>query len=367
MNKDIENVLGEAGFTLSDAPPTEEPQQEQPQVESKPEAEPQPEPQAQAAQEAPQETPVEQNTEQQVESKTQQQEEVNANDIDVASEVLSFLSEKLGRKFDSYDSLSEALNYTPVEIDERVSAINKFVLETGRSPEDWYRYQSLDPSEMDDMAVVRLQMSSKHSNLDPNEVNLLLGNKYKLDSDLYTEDEVKLAKLQLKMDADGARQYIGDLRDSYMAPTEKASEDDTLITEEWISEMSKSTNTFGSLDFDIPGKSEMFKFGINDGYKKELIQKNSNLENYFDDYINESGSWDFDKLNAHRALVDNIDSIVSSIYNQGLSDGKMGVVQTAANVDASRPAVGSEQGSDSKISEQLLKALGGSDVMTFNP
>ena len=360
MNKDIENVLGEAGFTLSDTPPVaKEPQQEQPQVESKPEAEPQ----AQAAQEK----PVEQNAEQKVESKTQQQKEVNANDIDVASEVLSFLSEKLGRKFDSYDSLSEALTNTPVEIDERVSAINKFVLETGRSPEDWYKYQSLNPSEMDDMAIVRLQMSSKHGNLDSNEVNLLLGNKYKLDEDLYTEGEIKLAKLQLKMDADGARQYVGDLRDSYMAPTENVSEDDTLITEEWISEMSKSTNTFGTLDFDIPGKNEMFKFGIDDGYKKQLIQKNSNLENYFDDYINEGGSWDFDKLNAHRALVDNIDSIVSSIYNQGLSDGTMGVVQTAANVDASRPAVGSERGSDSKVAEQLLKALGGSDVMTFNP
>ena len=345
MNKDIENALGEAGFAVSSEPPV---QQEQPQAEEQP----------QAASEA----PVKEVT---GEQEAPQQQEAKADDID--SRIFSRLSEKLGKDFDSYDSLSEALSYKPVEIDERVSAINKFVLETGRSPEDWYRYQSLNPSEMDDMAIVRLQMSSKHSNLDPNEVNLLLGNKYKLDEDLHTEDEVKLAKLQLKMDADGARQYIGDLRDSYMAPTETVSEDDTLITEEWISEMSKSTNTFGTLDFDIPGKNEMFKFGIDDGYKKQLIQKNSNLENYFDDYINEGGSWDFDKLNAHRALVDNIDSIVSSIYNQGLSDGKMGVVQTAANVDASRPAVGSEQGSDSKVAEQLLKALGGSDVMTFNP
>ena len=150
MSKEVEEALGQAGFAISDTPPTPdtkaEPQQEvQPEVEAAPvEAQPQAEPETV-------EQPVNEDT--------------TPEEIDVDAEVLSFLSERLGRNFGSYDDISEALSYTPVEIDERVSAINKFVLETGRSPEDWYKYQSLDPSEMDDMSVMKLHMTADHPSL----------------------------------------------------------------------------------------------------------------------------------------------------------------------------------------------------------
>ena len=357
MNKDIENALGEAGFTVSAEPPVQG-EQQQPQAEAQPQAQPQAQEQPQAAVEAPAEKPI-------WGQEAPPQQEVKADDID--SRIFSRLSEKLGKDFDSYDSLSEALSYKPVEIDERVSAINKFVLETGRSPEDWYKYQSLDPSEMDEMALVRLEMSSQHSNLEANDIDLLMSNKYKLDEDYHSEDEVKLAKLQLKMDAEKARKHVGELRDSYKSHDVRENQNNTPASKEWVSEMSESTSTLDQLEFDLPGKNETFNFGIDAGYKKQLIQKNSNLENYFDAYVNEKGLWDFDKLNAHSVLVDNIDAITSSIYNQGLSDGRMGIVQSAANVDSSRPSVGDGR-SDAIVNQDgLIQALGGSDVVTFKP
>lgn len=351
MSKEVEEALGQAGFAISDTPPTPdtqaEPQQEvQPEVEAAPvEAQPQAEPETV-------EQPVNEDT--------------TPEEIDVDAEVLSFLSERLGRNFGSYDDISEALSYTPVEIDERVSAINKFVLETGRSPEDWYKYQSLDPSEMDDMSVMRLQMTADHPSLSPEEVNLLIGRKYKLDEDVHTEDEIRLSKLELKMDAEKAKRQISDLRDSYMAPDVSRDDVGSPIDEEWLNTMQRTTNEFGYLEFELPGTDETFKFGVDDDYRAQLVNRNSNIENYFDDYIAEDGSWDFFKLNAHRALIDNVDSIISSIYNQGLSDGKRGVVETAANVDASRPDVGTQPDSNTQLSEQLLKALGGGGGMTFN-
>ena len=203
MNKELEQAMAEsAGFKIVDDPSIVEPAQPQEQPQEQPQVEAQPEPQPEPQVETQVEQPVVGDTTQ------QQQPEVNAEDIDIDSEVLSFLSERLGRQFDSYDSISEALSYTPVEIDERVSAINKFVQETGRSPEDWYRYQSLNPSEMDDVALVRLQISSEHPNLSPEEVGMLISNKYKMDEDLHSEDEIKLSKLQLKMDAESARKSI---------------------------------------------------------------------------------------------------------------------------------------------------------------
>ena len=90
-------------------------------------------------------------------------------------------------------------------IDERVKVIADFVEQTGRNPEDWFRYQALNPSEMDDMTAIRVSMSNEYPNLSGEEVDMLVGSKYKLDEDYHSEDEVKLSKLQLKIDADKAR------------------------------------------------------------------------------------------------------------------------------------------------------------------
>ena len=72
--------------------------------------------------------------------------------------VVTYLSERLGRQFSSIDEL---MNVESSPIDERIAAIAKFVQDTGRAPEDWFRYQALNPSEMDDMTAVRIQMASE--------------------------------------------------------------------------------------------------------------------------------------------------------------------------------------------------------------
>ena len=50
---------------------------------------------------------------------------------------------------------------------------------------------------------------------------MLVGSKYKLDEDLYTDDEIKLSKLQLKIEANKSRQSIEQLRNSYTMPEVK--------------------------------------------------------------------------------------------------------------------------------------------------
>ena len=55
------------------------------------------------------------------------------------------------------------------------------------------------------------------------------------------------------------------------------------------------------------------------------MNKNARLDEYFDSYVREDGTWDFDTLNSHRAIIDNIDAIVGSTYRQGLSDGQKNI------------------------------------------
>lgn len=366
MSKDLQDAMAEAGFTMSDAPPqpaqTDAP--EQPMAEA-PEA-PAPEPvqtQEVAQQSAPEPaTPVAEPEAQPVQEAVENNSEPSQ-DIDVDAEVLRYLSEKLGTEVTAFDALALADSNPSVEIDERVQAINDFVLKTGRSPEDWYKYQQLDPSEMDDLTAVRNQMIVEHGNLTTEEVNMLLSNKYRTDETQYNDDEIAMAKLQLKMDAESARKTIANLRDGYMLPQRDMGEVQSPITEDWITTMKSEVKDFDGLVFELPTGND-FTYGIDDSYRKDLVEKNSNIDNFFDDYVNDTGEWNYEKLNAHRAVIDNIDSIVKSVYQQGLSDGQRKVVENAANI-SNEPTQRDPSQQSNGLDEQILKAFGGPRTLTF--
>lgn len=371
MSKQFESALASAGIAISDTPPTLNQEQnvpEQPVAEAQPEPQPEPEqtqePVQQAAPEAEVSVPEPQAQPSEPVQEAVTQEPESSPDVDVDTEVLRYLSEKLGADVNSFDAIALASSNTPVEIDERVQAINDFVQKTGRSPEDWYKFQQLNPSEMDDLTAVRNQMVVEHGNLTTEEVNMLLENKYKLDEDRFDENDVKMAKLQLKMDAESARKTISNLRDDYMLPVNEQSEMQSPITEDWLSAMQAEVKDFDGLIFELP-TGENFTFGINDNYRKELVSKNSQIENYFDDYIFDSGEWNYEKLNAHRAVIDNIDSIVRSVYQQGISDGQRKVVENAANVSNQPNQRDTSQQQSGGLDEQILNAFGGSSTLTF--
>ena len=288
--------------------------------------------------------------------------EINYSDSQIEEAVMSYLSEKLERDVSSLDDLLTPQN----PADERVEAIANFVSETGRSPQEWFTYQSLNTSEMDDSTLVKVDMAIQYPNLTANEVNTLIQNKYKLDPNKFSEDEVKIGSLQMKVDAANAKNQIEEQRMRYAAPEPKqeAVEPETFINDEWISEMRQEANDLTGLEFDL-GNDKTFTFGLDDRYKQELVNKNARLDEYFDSYVRDDGSWDFDTLNSHRAIVDNIDAIISSTYRQGLSDGQKNVVQNASNIQAQVPNQ-SAQNDNNPLQEQLKNIMGkGSNKLTF--
>ncbi len=291
-------------------------------------------------------------------------EQVQYSQQDVEGAVFSYLSERLGRDVTSLEELA-----APQKLDEGLEVIAKFVQDTGRRPEDWFAYQQLNPSEMDDFTALRVQMASDHPNLSGDEVNLLLKSKYKLDPDVHTEQEIQLSQLQLKMDGQKAKDSIETLRSGYIAPKQQEveqAETDPLIDEAWIAEMSNNVDALTGLEFDLGG-DKTFTFGLDDAYKGQLKQKNAQLENYFDPYVREDGSWDYDALSSHRAVVDNIDTIVQSAYRQGMSDGQRGVVTNAANVQTAAPNDASGQNQTNPLADQVRQILQkNNSKVTFN-
>ena len=172
-----------------------------------------------------------------------------------------------------------------------------------------------------------------------------------------------MAKLSLKMDAQKARESLNDYRERYAAPEgEQGPDIASPITEDWVSAMKSEVNQFNGLVFDLPTGD--FTYGIKNEYKETLADKNARLEEFFDDYVFEDGAWNYEKLNAHRALIDNVDDIVNAVYKQGLSDGQRKVVETAANIQPSGNQV-SREPSSNPVADQLRQAMGGRTPLTF--
>jgi|TARA_R110000823_G_scaffold195811_1_gene327141 hypothetical protein len=380
QEQQIEDQLGGAGFSLSDTMPEniEEAPKALPDnfdidmsapVEEQAPLQNEPEPVVESAQEEQQVEPavtedpvVETTSDSSLNIETPVEEPVALDELAVSR----YVSEKLGVEIESIDQLSAYLQQQQQQstIDDRIKVIADFVEQTGRNPEDWFRYQALNPSEMDDMTAVRISMSNEYPSLNGEEVDMLVGSKYKLDEEYHNEDELKLSKLQLKIDADKARKGIDKIRSQYTAPAKTQEEPvKSPIDERWINNMKEQTNNLEAVTFELADGKE-FEFGVQDSYRSKLIDKNTNLESYFDQYIDQKGNWDYDKFNIHQTLVDNIDAIAKSLYQQGMSDGQRKVVDQAANVQTKSPGVGAAQPTDN-VSQQILDALGVDKTLKF--
>ena len=279
------------------------------------------------------------------------------------SAVFEYLSEMTGEEITSLDDLYEEEETNAV--DERVEAIARFVEETGRTPEDWFRFQSLNPEGMDDMTAIRIQMSNEYPNLSLDELNLLVNSKYKVDSDLYSEEEVNLAKLQMKMDGDKARQSIEDIRQGYAAPEYESEAIESVIDEQWIADMAQEVDTLEGLEFDL-GDNNLLEFNLDDNYRNQLKDKQARLDEFFDPYVREDGSWDYDLLSSHMAVIDNIDRIVKSAYTRGLGDGQRTLVDTASNVSTDTIPTGSQNQQDNPLANQVKQLIRQRGGLTFN-
>ncbi len=285
-------------------------------------------------------------------------------DDDIESAVFNYVSERLGREVKSFDEFSQPQS----AIDDRVQKIAEFVQNTGRAPEDWFKYQSLNPSEMDDLTAVRIKYSQDYPDLNFNEINTLIGAKYKMNPDEFSEDEIKVSALQLKIDGTDARKNIEEIRNTYAAPVQQrtSEQEESYFTEDWAQNMQRETSSFEGLEFDL-GNGKNFNFGVGENYRKTLVSNHQNAENYLDRYVDSNGNWDYDTFNSHQTLIDNIDNIVSSAYRQGMGDGQRGLVNKAANVSTNTPSQNAAQNNTNSLAEQVKNIMGAnSNKMTFN-
>ena len=361
VQSSLEQAASAMGVEISDTPNFEsdaQPQESQPQEVNEVQEE---------VQESVQE-PVQEDIEQPVaETESSLTNEVDE-DVDIDSLMLQYYNEKFGVEHNSWEDIQPSTPQPePNELPESIKVIADFVEQTGRSPEDWFRYQQLNPSEMDDMTVVRISLAQQNPDLNQSELDLLISRKYKLDENRFDNDEIEYSKLQLKLDAKTARQEIDNVRNGFKLPvqTETAQEVQSPIDDNWVSSMSNTVDNIEGLTFELGGGDE-FTFTLEDNYKSQLKDKNTRLDEFFDPYVNDQGDWNHELLSSHRAVIDNIENIVNAAYQYGLGKGQKKIVERAANIDASSPNQQSK-GETNQVEKQIMDALfkGGDSLMRF--
>lgn len=64
----------------------------------------------------------------------------------------------------------------------------------------------------------------------------------------------------------------------------------------------------------------------------------------------------------HQAVLDNIETIVKTAYQQGLGEGQRALVEKAANVQHQQPSqAGNPEGNVKSIEDQIRQAFGMND------
>jgi len=262
---------------------------------------------------------------------SQQEETQEVSDDEI---VLQYLSEKLGRDVASFDDLNSPVSKTESNdfASEQLRVINEYVKNTGRTVQDYLNTQTVDLSDVSNDAVIKEYLKLENPGLTEAELNDYIAATYKTDSEEYTAREVNAGKVQLNKDAKAARDYFNKVKEDYAMPIE--ADDPGVSAEdraEWIGLMESNVDELEGLSFSMNDKGEEYIYSLDDEARQEIKGYNSNLESFFDKYVDQSGSWDFDKLNTDMYILNNIDKIVRGVANQYRSKGTESVINEIKN------------------------------------
>ena len=263
-------------------------------------------------------------------SQPQEGEEISDDEV-----VLQYLSEKLGRDLTSFDDLNTTTSTETESNDfasEQLQVINEYVKNTGRTAQDYLNTQTVDLTNVSDDALMKEYLRLDNPNLTDAELNDYMATTYKTDKEAYSERETNAGKVQLMKDAKTARDYFNQVKEDYAMPMQ--AEDSGMSDadrEEWLSTMESEVNDLEGLSFSMNDQGEEFTYNLDDEARQEIKSYNSDLENFFDKYVDQNGDWNFDALNTDMYILNNVDKIIRGVANQYRSKGTESVINEIKN------------------------------------
>jgi len=269
-------------------------------------------------------------------------------------DVLSFIKNRYNKDIESVDDLFTQREQNN-ELPEDVSAFLNYKKETGRGINDFIKLQ-VNYDELNPDQVLRDYYSATENDLDSEDIEYLIGEKFSYDEELDEESVVKQKQIAKKRELAKAKKYFNDLKETYKVPVESAS---TPVNEEelesynaykeYISqsqsvqeENSKRAEYFAKKTEELfNDEFKGFEFVIGDqklvftpGEAKEVKNVQSDINNFISKYLDDNGMVK-DHVGYHKALSAalNPDKLATYFYEKGKADAVGDVTKRSKNID----------------------------------
>jgi hypothetical protein len=307
--------------------------------------------------------------EEEYEQKNEEPEENDVDSYDSYDATLDVLNEKYGTEYEDLDELLDDLEGEQGQgyASEQIAELNRFVSETGRSPEDYFKTQTQNYDEMSDSEVIKEYLSLENPDLTQKEIDLFFDSTYKQNEDKYNSEDNELGKIHLKRDVAKARDELKELQEEYWSPNELS---DTYSDEEveqmemeqreqlenFYDGMDKELEDIESLTFQI-NENESFDYKLTKEDKQVVGDALANLDDFFAPYMDEKGEIDRESLAVDMMAMKLQDKIVRSVASQYRSKGSEQVLRDIKNPSFEPAKVTSNQGGsniEKQISDQIF-------------
>ena len=239
--------------------------------------------------------------------------------------------------------VEEPVETTPeIELPENIQKVIDFMNETGGTLEDYVKINQ-DYSNIEDSSLLYEYYNQTKSHLSKDEIDFLIEDNFSFDDEVDDPKDIKRKKLAYKEEIAKAKSHLEGLKGKYYEEVKlgsKLSPDqqeaiqfyNTYNTEQ--SEMQKTqekqtahfnnetnkvfSENFKGFEFKV-GENKKYRFNIKD--KQSVQDKQANILNVFDKYINDNNMLQ-DANGYHKALfvADNADEVANHFYEQGRAD-----------------------------------------------
>tara|TARA_Y100000004_G_scaffold27734_2_gene28431 strand:+ start:3028 stop:4209 length:1182 start_codon:yes stop_codon:yes gene_type:complete len=295
---------------------------------------------------------------------------------DSYDKTLSTLNETYGTDYDNLDELLDDLEAEKNDVgfaNEQIEELNRFVSETGRSPQDFFKTQTQNYDEMSDSNIIKEYLSLENPELTQKEIDLFFDSTYKLDENKYNSEETELGKVHLKRDVSKARQELKELQQEYWSPEknedgyseeefQQIQQEQDQARETFYNDMDKELDDIDSLTFEINESGETFNYQLTEEDKQVVGEAISNLDDFFDPYMDEDGNIDKESLALDIMAMKLQGKIIKSVASQYRSKGSEQVLRDIKN-PSFEPAKVTDNKEGNSIGDQIGKQIFGDSTL----
>ena len=296
-------------------------------------------------------------------SAPQEQEDIQpqgeAQELSIKDEdVLSYIGKRYDREINSLDELFEQRNANE-ELPEDVSAFLKYKKETGRGINDFIKINK-DYDDVDDDQLLRDYYLDQNKDLDLEDVQFEIEDRFHYDEDLDEERDIRLKKVAKKKELAKARDHFNQLKEQYKIPLESregfASDKDMEEFNAYKKqkeaatandqELAKRAQYFSSKTGELFSENfEGFGFNVSEDKKlvykpadsKTLLNEQSDLNNFVNKFTGDDGFIkDIEGFHRSIAVASNPEKFAKYFYEKGMADAVGDVAKESKNIDMTR-------------------------------